>query len=241
MIQVSHLTKKYGQNTAVDDISFEIRQGEIVGYLGPNGAGKSTTLKMLVGLLQPTSGEISVAGYSAETELLKLKRHIGYVPEEAQLYEHLSLVEHLQLIGRLYHLEERPHRRKNKRSRKTVRHGSTGKPKDKRLFTGHAAEVYHYVSPNAQPRCPVFRRTVHQPGCWNGNLHENAITTTCRFGQNDPLLHTHPRSRRNALSENNDYQYWQTHRRCTSGGTTAADKSARPQRNFHATYRNNWN
>ena len=106
MIQVSHLTKKYGQNTAVDDISFEIQQGEIVGYLGPNGAGKSTTLKMLVGLLQPTSGEISVAGYSAETELLELKRHIGYVPEEAQLYEHLTLVEHLQLIGRLYHLEE---------------------------------------------------------------------------------------------------------------------------------------
>ena len=107
MIHVSHLTKKYGQKTAVDDISFEIQQGEIVGYLGPNGAGKSTTLKMLVGLLQPTSGEISVAGYSAETELLKLKRHIGYVPEEAQLYEHLTLVEHLQLIGRLYHLEER--------------------------------------------------------------------------------------------------------------------------------------
>ena len=107
MIHVSHLTKKYGQKTAVDDISFEVQQGEIVGYLGPNGAGKSTTLKMLVGLLQPTSGEISVAGYSAETELLDLKRHIGYVPEEAQLYEHLTLVEHLQLIGRLYHLEER--------------------------------------------------------------------------------------------------------------------------------------
>ena len=107
MIQVSNLTKKYGQTTAVDDISFEVKQGEIVGYLGPNGAGKSTTLKMLVGLLHPTSGEISVAGYNAETELLELKRHIGYVPEEAQLYEHLTLVEHLQLIGRLYHLEER--------------------------------------------------------------------------------------------------------------------------------------
>ena len=107
MIRVSHLTKKYGATTAVDDISFEIQQGEIVGYLGPNGAGKSTTLKMLIGLLQPTSGEISVAGYDAATELLELKRHIGYVPEEAQLYEHLTLVEHLQLIGRLYHLEER--------------------------------------------------------------------------------------------------------------------------------------
>ena len=106
MIHVSHLTKKYGPTTAVDDISFNIQQGEIVGYLGPNGAGKSTTLKMLVGLLQPTSGGISVAGYDAATELLELKRRIGYVPEEAQLYEHLTLVEHLQLMGRLYHLEE---------------------------------------------------------------------------------------------------------------------------------------
>ena len=106
MIQVSNLTKKYGATTAVDDINFEVQQGEIVGYLGPNGAGKSTTLKMLVGLLHPTSGEISVAGYNAETEMLELKRHIGYVPEEAQLYEHLTLVEHLQLIGRLYQLEE---------------------------------------------------------------------------------------------------------------------------------------
>ena len=106
MIHVTHLTKKYGRATAVDDINFEVRQGEIVGYLGPNGAGKSTTLKMLVGLLQPTSGEISVAGYDAATELLELKQRIGYVPEEAQLYEHLTLVEHLQLMGRLYHVEE---------------------------------------------------------------------------------------------------------------------------------------
>ena len=106
MIHVSHLTKKYGATTAVDDISFNIQQGEIVGYLGPNGAGKSTTLKMLVGLLQPTSGEISVAGYDTATELLELKQRIGYVPEEAQLYEHLTLVEHLQLMGRLYHVEE---------------------------------------------------------------------------------------------------------------------------------------
>lgn len=106
MIAVSNLTKIYGKTPAVNDISFKVQAGEIVGYLGPNGAGKSTTLKMLVGLLQPTAGEISVAGYNAETELLDLKRHIGYVPEASHLYEHLTLVEHLQLIGRLYRLEE---------------------------------------------------------------------------------------------------------------------------------------
>ncbi len=72
MIRVSHLTKKYGTSTAVDDISFEVPAGQIVGYLGPNGAGKSTTLKMLVGLVEPTAGDISVAGYDAATELLEL-------------------------------------------------------------------------------------------------------------------------------------------------------------------------
>lgn len=106
MIRVSHLTKKYGTSTAVDDISFEVPAGQIVGYLGPNGAGKSTTLKMLVGLVEPTAGDISVAGYDAATELLELKKCIGYVPEDAQLFESLTLSEHLQLIGRLYHVEE---------------------------------------------------------------------------------------------------------------------------------------
>ena len=106
MIRVSHLTKKYGTSTAVDDISFEVPAGQIVGYLGPNGAGKSTTLKMLVGLVEPTAGDISVAGCDAATELLELKKRIGYVPEDAQLFESLTLSEHLQLIGRLYHVEE---------------------------------------------------------------------------------------------------------------------------------------
>lgn len=106
MINISHVTKEYGDKKAVDDISFEVAKGEIVGYLGPNGAGKSTTLKMLVGLLKPTSGKISVADYDAETEIQEIKRQIGYVPEEAHLYEHLTLVEHLQLMGRLYHLDE---------------------------------------------------------------------------------------------------------------------------------------
>ena len=106
MIEVLNLTKEYGQKIAVDNISFTIGKGEMVGYLGPNGAGKSTTLKMLVGLLEPTSGDITVAGFNAKTQQLKVKQSIGYIPEEAQLYEHLTLVEHLQLIGRLYHLEE---------------------------------------------------------------------------------------------------------------------------------------
>ena len=106
MICVSDLTKTYSRKVAVDDISFEIPSGQIVGSLGPNGAGKSTTVKMLVGILQPTRGNIVVAGCDSSRDPIELKRHIGYVPESASLYETLTPVEYLQLVGQLYHLPE---------------------------------------------------------------------------------------------------------------------------------------
>ena len=81
MIRVSHLTKKYGTNIAVDDISFEVPAGEIVGYLGPNGAGKSTTLKMLVGLVEPTAGDISVAGFDAWLRFAGTQKRVDTFPK----------------------------------------------------------------------------------------------------------------------------------------------------------------
>ena len=107
MICVSELTKTYGRTVAVDNISFEIPPGQIVGYLGPNGAGKSTTVKMLVGMLQPTRGQIVVAGCDSQTDNIELKRRIGYVPEDAILYETLTPIEYLQLVGQLYHMTEK--------------------------------------------------------------------------------------------------------------------------------------
>ena len=106
MICVSELTKTYGRTVAVDDISFEIPRGQIVGYLGPNGAGKSTTVKMLVGILQPTRGGVVVAGCDSGKDPIEFKRHIGYVPEAASLYETLTPIEYLQLVGQLHHLPE---------------------------------------------------------------------------------------------------------------------------------------
>ena len=106
MICVSELTKTYHRTVAVDNISFEIPPGQIVGYLGPNGAGKSTTVKMLVGILKPTHGEVIVAGCDSRTDSIKLKRQIGYVPEAAILYETLTPVEYLRLVGQLYHVSE---------------------------------------------------------------------------------------------------------------------------------------
>src|SRR4051794_5172668 len=101
MLEVRHLTKLYSSIPAVDRVSFTIQPGDILGYLGPNGAGKSTTVKMLTGLLEPTSGQILFHGDDVRHDLKSYQRRIGYVPEEPHLYPHLSGREYLQLTGRL--------------------------------------------------------------------------------------------------------------------------------------------
>src|SRR5713226_528205 len=101
MLEVRLLTKLYTGIPAVNQVSFTIRPGEILGYLGPNGAGKSTTVKMLTGLLEPTSGHMVFHGQDIRQDLKAFQRRIGYVPEEPQLYPHLSGREYLQLVGRL--------------------------------------------------------------------------------------------------------------------------------------------
>lgn len=107
MLEVCRLTKCYSGIPAVDDVNFIIRPGEILGYLGPNGAGKSTTVKMLTGLLEPTSGLIRFHGREIREDLKAYQRRIGYVPEEPNLYPHLSGREYLQLAGRLRGLPRR--------------------------------------------------------------------------------------------------------------------------------------
>src|SRR5438270_2578753 len=101
MLEVRSLTKYYRHTPAVRNVSFAIRPGEILGYLGPNGAGKSTTVKMLIGLLEPTSGHVYFHGQDVRHDLKLFQRRIGYVPEEPHLYPHLSGREYLQLTGRL--------------------------------------------------------------------------------------------------------------------------------------------
>jgi ABC-2 type transport system ATP-binding protein len=105
-IEVVGLTKKYGDFPAVNDVSFKVNQGEILGYLGPNGAGKSTTVKMLTGILAPSGGRILIDGRDLQGDALSVKQRIGYVPESGGLYESLSGFEFLQLAGRLYHLDD---------------------------------------------------------------------------------------------------------------------------------------
>src|SRR5919204_3727372 len=112
MIQVERLTKNYGPIKAVDDISFEVGRGEIVGFLGPNGAGKSTTLRILTSYLPATSGVARVAGHDVMTESMEVRRHIGYLPESVPLYPEMRVEEYLHYRAKLKGVgrKERPRR-----------------------------------------------------------------------------------------------------------------------------------
>ena len=114
MIKIDHLVKNYGANCAVDDVSFEIAQGEIVGFLGPNGAGKSTTMNILAGYLSSSAGRVMVDGLNVLDEPLEVKRRIGYLPEQPPLYPEMTVEEYLTFVynlkgctlNRTKHLEE---------------------------------------------------------------------------------------------------------------------------------------
>ena len=104
ILQVSNLTRRFGQRTAVDRVSFSVGEGESFGLLGPNGAGKSTTISIIAGLLKPTSGDVHVAGTSVQGRPMDTRRIIGYVPQEIALYPYLSATENLSFWGRMYGL-----------------------------------------------------------------------------------------------------------------------------------------
>jgi ABC-2 type transport system ATP-binding protein len=101
-IQVSNVTKMYGTQKAVDNISFSLNPGEIVGFLGPNGAGKSTTMKMITGYLRPTDGSLSVAGIDVEKDPIAAKKKIGYLPEANPLYYDMYVREYLDFIAQVH-------------------------------------------------------------------------------------------------------------------------------------------
>ena len=105
LIETIHLTKRYGNKVAVNDVNLSVNAGEIYGFLGPNGAGKTTTIKMIVGLLKPSSGAVKVAGYDVLTQPEYAKAACGYAPDEPNLYPKLSGRELLRFVGELYSLK----------------------------------------------------------------------------------------------------------------------------------------
>lgn len=112
MIEISRLTKRFAQQAVVDDLSFSVQPGEVLGFLGPNGAGKSTTMKMLTGFLAPTSGTASIHGFDIQTQTLQAQRLIGYLPEGAPCYGDMTVGRFLEFIA-----EVRGYRGADKRAR----------------------------------------------------------------------------------------------------------------------------
>jgi ABC-2 type transport system ATP-binding protein len=101
MIKVKELTKRYARTTAVDQITFDVEKGQIVGFLGPNGAGKTTTMRMLTCFLPPTAGTATVAGFDVLEQALEVKKRIGYLPESPPLYPEMDTTEYLKFVGKL--------------------------------------------------------------------------------------------------------------------------------------------
>ncbi|MBO4739371.1 MAG: ABC transporter ATP-binding protein [Bacteroidales bacterium] len=106
-IVVTDLTKKFKHFTAVDHVSFSVKKGEIFGFLGANGAGKTTTIRMLCGLLLPTSGSAKIVGYDVINQSKEIKKHIGYMSQKFSLYEDLTVMENMELFGTIYGMEKK--------------------------------------------------------------------------------------------------------------------------------------
>jgi gliding motility-associated transport system ATP-binding protein len=101
MIQVEHLTKRYGPTVAVSDVSFEVQKGEVLGFLGPNGAGKTTTMRVITGYLPPTEGKVTVAGFDVLEDSIEAKRRTGYLPESPPIYPDMTVAEYLGFVARI--------------------------------------------------------------------------------------------------------------------------------------------
>jgi ABC-2 type transport system ATP-binding protein len=129
-IDVHELTRRFGNFTAVDAITFHVEEGEVFGFLGANGAGKTTAIKMLIGLLAPTSGRASVAGYDVLTQAEEVRRHIGYMSQRFSLYDDLTVRENITLYGGIYGLSDAQIR---ERGDALIRDLQLGKAADERV------------------------------------------------------------------------------------------------------------
>lgn len=115
MIEIKNLSKSYGKFKAVNDISFNVRQGEIFGFLGPNGAGKTTTIKMIVGLLEQDAGDITLSGIDVRKNSLESKRHFSYVPDNPEVYEYLTGIAYLNFIADVHKISSEDRKQRIKK------------------------------------------------------------------------------------------------------------------------------
>lgn len=151
IIEVKDLTKKFGDFTAVDAISFSVDRGEIFGFLGANGAGKTTAMRMLCGLSYPTGGSGSVAGYDIVRQGEQIKRHIGYMSQRFSLYEDLTVFENMQLFGGIYGMTEAMIRNRSEELLEKVQ------------FTAHRDDLVGSIPLGWKQKLAFLVATMHAP------------------------------------------------------------------------------
>jgi ABC-2 type transport system ATP-binding protein len=149
MIEVEGLTKLYGSLTAVQDLSFSVAPGEILGLVGPNGAGKTTTLRILSGIIPPTRGRVRVAGHDIQQDGMLAKAALAFVPDEPQLFEYLTVAEHLQFVARLY--------------RKPAAVGRIGPLLDELELTGKQDALASELSRGMRQKLAIACGLIHEP------------------------------------------------------------------------------
>ena len=141
MIEVQHLSKKYGPFTAVDDVSFRAESGEILGFLGPNGAGKTTTMRIITGYMPATEGKATVAGFDVFDQPLEAKRRTGYLPETPPLYPDMTVREYLRFVAKIKGVRGERERSRRRGDEEDVdrRHGAIATAASSRRATGSAS------------------------------------------------------------------------------------------------------
>lgn len=148
VISVQNLTRKFGEFTAVDHVSFAVEEGEVVGYLGPNGSGKTTTIRMLLGLIAPSSGEASVLGYDVFRQSEEVRARAGYMSQKFAIYDDLTVLENLQFYGGVYGIND------PKRLQETLAHVGLG---------GHENALTRELSAGWRQRLALGIAIVHRP------------------------------------------------------------------------------
>ena len=148
VIYVENLTRRFGDFVAVDHINFEVNEGEVVGYLGPNGSGKTTTIRMLLGLLEPTEGEATVLGFDAFRQSEEVRKRAGYMSQKFAIYDDLTVLENLTFYGGVYGITDKA------RIRHTL--GRVG-------LTGHDSTLTHSLSAGWRQRLALGIALVHEP------------------------------------------------------------------------------
>jgi ABC-2 type transport system ATP-binding protein len=151
LIQVENLTKYYGEYAAIENVSFAVEKGEILGFLGPNAAGKTTTMRILTGFLQPTSGKAAVAGFDVVSQSLEARKRIGYLPENVPLYDDMSPRSYLQYAARLKGVESR---QVNKRVEEVM---------EATRITDHAEVLISKLSKGYRQRVGLAQALIHNP------------------------------------------------------------------------------